>query len=223
MNISLFAIGRWLGIALLVIGYPILAHLSSTPAFVSAMPGVSAAVSLAPLLAFLVWLSFRSGRRLAGGLICLGLGAVLWISWPFMVRNFNWIYFIQHAGTNTMLAYFFGHTLAGGRVPLVTRLAQGVRGALSPALVRYTRQVTVAWTLFFAGITATSTALFLFASLEAWSFFANLLSLPLLGMMFAVEYLVRVRMLPDEKHSPLDSVRAYWKTSASAETSSSGR
>lgn len=216
--ISLSTVARGVGIAILVIGYPILAHFCSTSAFVAAMPGVSAAVSLAPTLAFLLWLLFRSGHHLRALLICLALGALLWLFWPFLERNFNWIYFIQHAGSNAMLGYFFGQTLAKGAKPLVTRMAETVRGTLSPAMLRYTRQVTVAWTVFFAGITLVSGLLFMFAPLEAWSIFANLLSLPLLALMFGVEYLVRLKRLPHDKHNLLDSLRAYRSTAASAES-----
>jgi uncharacterized membrane protein len=67
---------------------------------------------------------------------------------------------------------------------------------MSPALLRYTRQVTAAWTLFFFGSAVISAGLFFFAPIEAWSVFANILSLPLIGIMFLVENEVRKRTLP---------------------------
>jgi uncharacterized membrane protein len=98
---------------------------------------------------------------------------------------------------------------------MCTDLARLVHGELSPALTRYTRQVTVAWTLFFALVAGTSVLLFAFAPIAVWSTFANLLTPPLVALMFAGEYAVRVRVLPPEDRSNvLDAVRAYWRNTA---------
>jgi uncharacterized membrane protein len=79
--------------------------------------------------------------------------------------------------------------------------------------LRYTRQVTIAWTAFFGATAAVSTTLFLFAPPTVWSIFANLLTIPLLGLMFAAEYLVRHRVLPPAECAGIaDSVRGYRET-----------
>ncbi|MBT9590368.1 MAG: hypothetical protein IV089_05595, partial [Thiobacillus sp.] len=128
-------------------------------------------------------------------------------------RNFSWAYFIQHAGTNLMLAAVFGVTLARGRQALCTRFAEAVHGSLAPEVLRYTRQITLAWTLFFIGVSLVSGLLFFLAPIETWSVFANFLTFPLVLLMFAVEFLVRLRKLPNlEKHSILDGMLAFWKT-----------
>ncbi|MDP2057895.1 MAG: hypothetical protein Q8K35_09085, partial [Thiobacillus sp.] len=130
-------------------------------------------------------------------------------------RNFSWVYFLQHAGTYAMLAAVFGVTLANGRQALCTRFAEAVHGSLTPEEVRYSRQVTLAWMLFFLAISLISSVLFFFVSIEVWSVFANFLSFPLILLMFAVEYLVRLRKLPQQKkHSIMDGMLAYWKTPA---------
>ncbi|MFA5083311.1 MAG: hypothetical protein WC474_12240, partial [Hydrogenophilaceae bacterium] len=99
--------------------------------------------------------------------------------------------------------------------PICSRFAEVVHGGLDPELVRYTRQVTLAWTLFFLAVSLASTLLFLFAPIEVWSVFANFLTLPLVLLMFAAEFLVRLRKLPHlEKHSILDGILAYWKAPA---------
>ena len=107
-----------------------------------------------------------------------------------------WFGFILNVGINTALALVFGRSLTGGRKPLVTKVAAMVHEEMSPALNRYTRQVTAAWTLFFIGSASVSAGLFFFAPIEAWSVFANILSLPLIGTMFLVENEVRKRTLP---------------------------
>ncbi len=111
----------------------------------------------------------------------------------------------------------FGHTLGARHRPLISRLAESIRGPLPPAVARYTRQVTLAWTLFFAVMAMLSTLLFLFSPIEVWSLFANLLAWPLVIAMFVIEYLVRRRVLPDERqHGILDGMRAYLKTARGA-------
>jgi uncharacterized membrane protein len=206
---------RWIAIAAGIIGYSVLAHYSAATSASTAYPSLGVAVSLAPALGFLLLLAWRSPRRSAMLLLWAGAGLLLWGFWGVLERSFSWVYFLQHAGTHLMLAAVFGVTLAGGRQPLCTRFAEVVHGGLNAELVRYTRQVTLAWTLFFLTVSLVSTLLFLFAPIEAWSVFANFLTLPLVLLMFAAEYLVRLRKLPQlEKHSIMDGILAYWKTSA---------
>jgi len=148
-------------------------------------------------------------------ILCAVVGGLLWGFWGVLERNFSWVYFLQHAGTYAMLAAMFGVTLARGRQPLCTRFAEVVHGSLTPEEVHYSRQVTLAWTLFLLAISLVSSALFFLVSIEVWSVFANFLSFPLILLMFVVEYGVRRRKLPHQKkHSIMDGMRAYWKTPA---------
>ena len=80
-------------------------------------------------------------------------------------------------------------------------------------LERYTRQVTLAWSIFFGTMALVSTALFFAAPVKVWSGFANFLTAPLIALMFIVEYAVRRRMLPDVEHAGIVAgVQAFWKT-----------
>ena len=77
-------------------------------------------------------------------------------------------------------------------------------------MVRYTRGVTVLWTAYFLLMALASCALFAFGSLRAWSILANVVTLPLIGLIFVAEYLVRLRLHPRFEHvSLLDGVRAF--------------
>lgn len=215
MSFTLMRAVRWIVIAAGCIGYPVLAHYSAATSAATTFPALGVAVSLAPSLAILLWLTWRSTMRPVMVLLCVVVGALLWGSWGMLERNFSWVYFLQHVGTNVMLAAVFGGTLARDRQALCTRFAEMVHGSLSPEEVRYSRQVTLAWTLFFLAISLVSSALFFFVSIEAWSVFANFLTLPLVMLMFVVEYGIRLRKLPHQKkHSIMDGVLAYWKTPA---------
>lgn len=210
-------IGRWVGISALLIGYSLLSYFSSTAQAGIAMPALSLSVAVFPTLAFLLWLAWHSPRPVSMLILCLVPIGLLFIFWSLLERNFSWVYLIQSVGTNILLALMFGHTLGVRHRPLISRLAESIRGPLPPAVARYTRQVTLAWTLFFAAMAMLSTLLFLFAPIEVWSLFANILAWPLVIVVFVVEYLVRRRVLPEERqHGILDGVRAYWKTARGA-------
>lgn len=216
MRLTWARIARGFAAAAGVVAYPMLAYYSSATSAATTSPSLGVAVSLTPSLTILLWLAWRSPRRPLMLLLCVVVGVVLSVFWGALQRNFNWVYFLQHVATNVMLAAFFGATLMRGRQPLVTKLAEAVhRSSLAPEVLRYTRQVTLAWTLFFLAVSLVSGVLFCCASMEAWSIFANFLTFPLILLMFVVEYAVRLRKLPNlEKHSIMDGVRAFWNKPA---------
>lgn len=214
---------RGLAIFAVVVGYPVLAHYSTTASTTSATQALGVAVALAPSLAILVWLGRRSLPGTWFFTAGLAVAMLLWALWPTLTQNFTWLYFIQHVGTNAALSLVFGQTLSAGQKPLISRLAESVRGQLSPVVARYTRQVTLAWTLFFSFVTLVSIVLFLFTPLETWSFFANFITLPLAIGFFTVEYLIRlVRLRHESGPGFLESIRAYWKVPAASEKTSVG-
>lgn len=204
---------RWLGIAVLVISYPLLAHYTNE----SAQRGnLGALVAIAPVVLIALVLAWRSPRRrlMLGVLVLLCLA--LWSWWPALEHHYGVVYWLQHAGMQLVLCIIFGRTLVAGRQPLCTRFADAVHGPLTPRHEIYARQVTVAWTLFFAAMMLVSTALFFLAPLATWSVFANFMTLPLVALMFIVEYRVRRRVLPDLPNPHiLDAVRAFRNTPAS--------
>ena len=199
---------RWTALALLAAGYFAFAHWSTA----AAQPTLAGAlVAVGPVLALAVLMAWRSSQPMAGLLLVIVASCLLWAARDFVEQHFSWVYFVQHAGTNALLAGLFGRTLRAGETPLCTRLAEMVhRPTVPPIVARYTRQVTVAWTVFFALSAVLSTLLFAAAPVEIWSFYANLLGMPLVGLMFVGEYLVRCRVLPRE-HRPtlMETVRAY--------------
>ena len=202
------AILRGFAVGVLVVAWAALAHFGSAG---DGSSDFAAALACAPLVAIVVILLWRVSNPLwmiFGGLGVLGL--VAW-AWPTLRQNVALLYFIQHFGTNLALGILFGRTLLSGRQPLVTHFALlAHNGKISPAKERYTRSVTIAWTCFFFGMISVSALLFFFASAAAWSTFANLLSLLLIVLMFAVEHIVRLRVLPPEDQSSIaDTIRGY--------------
>lgn len=206
-------IARWLGIAVLVIGYPLLAHYTNESAH---RGNLGALVAIAPVVFTALVLAWRSTRRLLMLGAVLLLCVALWVVWPALEHHFGVVYWLQNAGVMLVLCIIFGRTLVTGQKPLCTRFAEAVHAPLTPRHEIYARQVTVAWTLFFAAMVSVSTMLFFLAPLAIWSVFANFMTLPLVALMFIVEYRVRIRVLPDARHTHiLDAVRAFKNTPVS--------
>lgn len=173
---------------------------------------LAALLPLAPLALGVGAIAWRSRRRL----LLMGIGVVLAAAlWFFPVdfivgANVLYVYLAEHVGINGLLGWVFGRSLFAGREALCTHLAGMVHGSLPLEVIAYTRAVTWAWTGLFAGIVVVSLGLFFFASIDAWSVFANVLNTPLVLLMFVVEYRIRLRALPDFPHvSILEGIRSF--------------
>ncbi len=203
-------VARALGIAVLVIAYPLLAHYTIR----SAQHGnLGALLAIAPVVLITLVLAWRASRRLLMLGMVLLLCVALWALWPALEHHFGVVYWLQNAGVLLVLCIVFGRTLLAGQKPLCTRFAEAVHPPLTPRHEIYARQVTVAWTLFFAVMVLISTLLFFLAPLATWSVFANFMTLPLVALMFVAEYRVRRRLLPNLRNTHiLDAVRAFRNT-----------
>ena len=192
----------------LSVAFALLAHLAIAEGFSATL---GAALSLIPLAILVAVAVRRSGKPAAAVAVILLAAAGLWLFWGSLERHFPDVFFVEHAGGNLALAIVFGRTLAPNHEPLCTRFARLIHGGtLAPDVVVYTRQVTVAWTVFFSTLFALSASLYLGGFLTAWSVFANMLTPILLGAMFVVEYAIRLRALPDhEQVGILGGIRAF--------------
>ncbi|WP_372866479.1 hypothetical protein [Pseudomonas sp.] len=94
---------------------------------------------------------------------------------------------------NLLLLGLFALSLKVGP-PLVERLARLREPELPEVAVRYTRQVTKVWALFFLGNGLITVALTLWAPLSWWTLYTGLVSYGLIGLLFAGEWLVRQRV-----------------------------
>lgn len=121
---------------------------------------------------------------------------------------------------NLALAAAFAATLRRGRTPLVQAIAVHALGVatVDAAFARYLRGITCAWAIFFLAMAALSALLALTAPFAWWSLFANVLSWPLVALMFVAEYVWRrIRHPALPAHTPLQtlaSALAYPLTAA---------
>jgi uncharacterized membrane protein len=124
--------------------------------------------------------------------------------------NVEGLYLAQHVLIHLFLASWFGSSLRRGVRPIVSGLAARVHRQMTAPMWRYTRNVTIAWTLYFLSMALLSGLLYAAASFDIWALFANLLTPVAVTAMFAGEYLLRYWLHPDfERVSMLDAVRVY--------------
>jgi uncharacterized membrane protein len=196
-------------LALAVVGYPTVVHLLLTS---QQWPATTVAVGLLPFAALPLGL-LKSGHPKLGWLTVLGSAVLIGYFWSTLLQRQDWIYLMQNVGMQGMLAWIFGRTLTPSREALITQLARRIHGAdFTPAIATYTRQATWAWVFFFVAMALTSVLLFFAAPLESWSFFVNVLYLPLLGLMFVLEYAARRYRLRGVQHASfIKGVSLYWE------------
>ena len=161
-------------------------------------PMVGAALSLVPITLLVAWALRRAPRRGLAALAIAAAAIALALGWRALEQHFTDLLFVEHAGVNLALGVLFGRTLLAGREPLCTRFARLVHGSITAQAERYSRGVTIAWTVFFAAMFTTSCALYLTEQRAAWSMLANFVTPALVVTMFVVEYAVRLRMLPEQ-------------------------
>ena len=113
---------------------------------------------------------------------------------------------LTHWAIYSGLLLTFALTLRPGREPIISAMTRRLHGPLAPDLAFYTRCVTIAWSGFFAAQLAVSLILFFCAPLVVWSFFVNILDIPLVVTMYAAEYLFRLHYLQDPPRHSLAAI-----------------
>ena len=121
---------------------------------------------------------------------------------------------------NAAAAALFGASLRAGHEPLISRFARRARGGMLPLdLAAHARLVTWLWTLLLAGMAFVAAGLALWAPLELWSLFTNVVAYVLIAALFIGEYVYRrlrfrhyqhasfVAQLRSVRSSPLGSSR----------------
>lgn len=200
----------WAGriLAFATIGsYPFLTHAALiAPSRWTRVAAVLISVQVLLMGAFFV---LRSTSKHRWPLALLGV-LVLAASWQSAHESLLAVSGVPHALINAGLLIFFGASLLPGRQALITALALRIDPHLPEPMIRYSRRVTIAWTIFFAAQLVISLALFVLAPLAVWSLFVNVLNGPLIVMMFLCEYGYRHLHFRHYRHASIaDMVRAF--------------
>lgn len=94
---------------------------------------------------------------------------------------------------STFMLGLFGLSLKYGP-PMIERLARMREPQLPAKAIVYTRQVTIVWSVFFLCNGLLAAALTLWAPLSWWMLYTGLISYGLMGLLFAIEWLIRQRV-----------------------------
>jgi uncharacterized membrane protein len=193
---------------LLVAAYAISSHLAlilpdgKTIAAVLAV-GIPAAIASAWVFQWVLNSLERSNKQSWHGVVRFSLAGIvavmpifgfLYMTWPLMLANADAVYFVQHVGTNALLAWVFGRTLVGGSTPLIVTFAKMIHPTLPKDIENYARKVTIAWVWFFVATCLISVMLYFLAPLAAWSSFAILWQWPSVVVFFIGEYVLRKKL-----------------------------
>ena len=130
-----------------------------------------------------IWIS-------AGGIVLAGAGllrgtAEAMLYYPTLV--------------NLVLLIVFVHSLIYPPA-VITRLARIREPDLPPAGVRYTRNVTVVWSVFFLLNGSASIFTAIWTTAETWTLYNGFIAYVLIGALFGGEWLVRARVMKDRTH-----------------------
>ena len=167
-------------------------------------------VLLVPMLAVAATGAWRSGQRagsMVAGAAALALALLAAHGGALSPEQ---ILLAEHVTIHIALALSFGSSLRPGAQPLITRAAERLHGAVTPAKERYTRQLTLAWTVYCVAMAIVSIALYASLPFRAWALYANV-GTPLgLAAMFAGESWLRHRLHPEFEPSTLrDMIGAF--------------
>lgn len=170
-----------LALALLTVAYPLIVYLGLArfePRWLAVLllglALLRALVSRSPM-----WLAAAAGAALLAA-VAFSANALLPLKlYPVLV--------------NAVLAVVFAASL---RWPptAIERLARLREPQLPARAVRYTRKVTWVWLVFFLCNGAIALATALWASERTWALYNGLIAYVLIGLLFAVEWLVRQRV-----------------------------
>jgi uncharacterized membrane protein len=110
---------------------------------------------------------------------------------------------ICHAAAYACLLTWFAVSLQPNHEPVVTGFARRMRQTMPATVVRYTRRVTVAWSVFFAAQLVVSATLLIAAPIGAWSSYVSIWNLPLITAMVLAEFTCRWLLFRREPHTGL--------------------
>ena len=215
----------------LAVAYPLLAHAAS-----AAQNQWLATCALADIVLIVLLQPLLQRRAWAWSLL-----AVLAVVLAWLLRDGHALLplLLVPVAFVALVAWSFGRTLRAPRVPLIGRIVAAIEQqpypALAPELRRYTRSLTLAWTLLLATLASCNLALALLAtpggllaaagiatplavSEAQWSWFANISDYGIIGGFMLLEFAWRQRVFPGRHRSFVAFLRelaqlgpAFWR------------
>lgn len=169
--------------------YPIIAHIAMTHG------AAEIAVGLLGIITLLQPATFNNRFYFVGVLVLVSVFLGLMLSGQAMV-----VLYLPPILMNTSLFILFSQSLSVGNTPIITRYAELIRDDMPVEVIRYTRRVTQLWAVCFALLTLESILLAVFAPIDIWSLFNNILNYVFILTLFVAEYIFRYHFLSHLEH-----------------------
>ncbi len=132
------------------------------------------------------------GGKTQDGMLPYWLGALVLAAVFTVVLNSNVGLLFYPVLMNIAMLMFFASSLL--RPPtVIEKIARRHEGELTDEIVAYTRLVTIAWCVFFL-LNAIISTYTVFAGTEVWALYNGFIAYVLMGVFFAIEYLIRQRV-----------------------------
>lgn len=212
--------GRGFLWGLLVLAYPFVSYEANA----SGRTGdLGLAFAFVPMLALLFGLSWSARPYVLWRTVFVLTCFALWRYRLAFMAHYSWAFLLEDVGVLSLLCLLFARTLRASQTPLISRLSVLVHGGLTPLLAHYTRRVTQLWAALFGLMAIVSVALFLGAGPAVWAFYANVLTWPIMVIVFVGEYVVRRSVVPPEQCAGFTQVivasRRYWRSIVTSDQS----
>jgi len=205
------------GIVLLRIAPPVTLVLLIHAAALLDMPllGVVALVAACFLNLLVNYLIGASGRRLTLWTLAGGLMTIVLIATQYGLPDLAKIILLPPVLMNGLLLFAFGRTLLPGQEPVITRFSRLEWDEMTPDVSRYTRRLTMGWTVMFALALMASILFAVYADLATWSWFVNLGGPVVFLTFFLLEHIYReFRFGRSITISPLRTIRIMLRSEA---------
>lgn len=150
------------------------------------------------------WNSGVSANRFYGWLAAIGIMLLALVAILAGYASAVALLLAPSVLANAAMFALFGRTLLPGREPLITRFRRFDVGHVAPKFTRYTRRLTLLWTILFAIGTTVSLAAAIAGDIELWSWIAFVLIPAITVAFFLGEHAYRAyRYGAEGRASPL--------------------
>ena len=154
-------------------------------------------------------LRLLSSKKTAWGPILRGPAMVVALVLSSLWLNDPRLMLALPTAINAVLLVSFGRSLRGP-TSMIERFALMVEPKLNSAQMAHCRSFTVAWMAFFAANGSLAGALAIWAPFQWWVVYTGAISYGLMGVMFAVEYLLRKYRFQQFSDLPHDRLLAVF-------------
>ncbi|ACR11254.1 hypothetical protein [Teredinibacter turnerae] len=176
----------------LLIGYPVLVFFAGNQS--------NSALASAALLFLLLGIVFHPLKAGKTGAIVAVLLASVGLAVAAYLHFSLWLMKLPAIAFPLFLLVIFAGSLLPGREALVTAIGEHARGPLSENMRRYTRAVTILWSVLFLVMVVVG-GVTLLPSVPEWqAFVAHTVLYPVSGIVFIGEFFVRKLLFPRHDH-----------------------